>query len=80
MLLLFDGYDELSEGQRSKLSVFQKVLSKQLLHQATVVVTSRPFATKSLHTVLARGKERLCSKQSDRTVRYLSVESDETQS
>ena len=48
LLLIFDGYDELSEDQRSELSVFQQILTNRLLSKATVVVTSRPMATPSL--------------------------------
>ena len=48
LLILFDGYDELSEDQRSELSVFQLVLTNRRLSKATVVVTSRPMATRSL--------------------------------
>ena len=48
LLLIFDGYDELSEDQRSELSVFQQILTNRLLSKATVVVTSRPTATPSL--------------------------------
>ena len=48
LLLIFDGYDELSEDQRSELSVFQQILTNQLLSRATVIVTSRPTATASL--------------------------------
>ena len=47
-LIIFDGYDELSDDQRSELSVFQKILSNRLLQKATVMVTSRPIATASL--------------------------------
>ena len=48
LLILFDGYDELSEDQRSELSVFQLILTNRLLSKATVVVTSRPMATANL--------------------------------
>ena len=48
LLLIFDGYDELSGDQRSELSVFQQILTNRLLSKATVVVTSRPMATPSL--------------------------------
>ena len=48
LMIIFDGYDEVSYDQRSELSVFQKILTYRLLRKATVVVTSRPSATKSL--------------------------------
>ena len=48
LLLIFDGYDELSKDQRSELSVFQQILTNRLLPNATVIVTSRPTAIASL--------------------------------
>ena len=48
VLLLLDGYDELSLDQRNELSILNKALCKQLLSEATVIVSSRPFATQSL--------------------------------
>lgn len=48
LLMIFDGYDELSVSQHSELSVFQQIFTNRLLRKATVVITSRPSATKSL--------------------------------
>ena len=48
LLLIFDGYDELSDDQRSELSVFRQILTNQNLSNATVIVTSRPMARTSL--------------------------------
>ena len=48
LLIIFDGYDELSVSQRRELSVFQQIFTNQLLRKATVMITSRPSATKSL--------------------------------
>ena len=49
VLLIFDGYDELSDDQRTD-SIFMRLLRRQdrSLRKATVVVSSRPFATKTL--------------------------------
>ena len=49
VLLIFDGYDELSDDQRTD-SIFIRLLRRQSreLCKATVVVSSRPFATKTL--------------------------------
>ena len=51
VLLIFDGYDELSDDQRTD-SIFIRLLRRQSreLRKATVVVSSRPFATKTLPT------------------------------
>ena len=49
ILLIFDGYDELSDDQRTD-SLFIRLLRRECreLRKATVVVSSRPFATKTL--------------------------------
>ena len=48
VLLLFDGYDEISDNQRAD-SIFLKILRQShLLRKATILISSRPFATKSL--------------------------------
>ena len=49
MLLILDGYDELSDNQRHFKSAIQKLMSRELLCQATLMVTSRPLATRTLH-------------------------------
>ena len=45
LMIIFDGYDELSDNQYSEFSVIQQILSNRVLEKATLVVTSRPFAT-----------------------------------
>ena len=47
-LLFFEGYNEVSESQRSEDSVFQKLLRKELIPQAAIAVSSRPIASKIL--------------------------------
>ena len=49
MLLILDGYDELSDGQKKFDSVVQQIMSRELLSQATLMVTSRPLARRTLH-------------------------------
>ena len=48
LLIFLDGYDEISEFQREQFSVIHKILTNKLLHNATVVVTTRPTATYNL--------------------------------
>ena len=49
LMIILDGYDELSDDQRCEFSVIQQILeSNRVLEKATIVVTSRPFATNGL--------------------------------
>ena len=50
MLLILDGYDELTTKQREFGSVIQCLMSRELLCQATLMVTSRPLATRTLNS------------------------------
>ena len=50
MLLILDGYDELTTEQTESCSVIQRLMSRQRLFQATLMVTSRPLATRTLHS------------------------------
>ena len=49
VLLLFEGYDELPEELRSESSVFLDVITGKELPEATVLITSRPWASEFLH-------------------------------
>ena len=49
MLLLFEGYDELPEELRTESSVFLDVIMGRKLPEATVIITSRPWASELLH-------------------------------
>ena len=49
-LIILEGYDELPESQRNdSCSIFNQLISGELLPLATVLVTSRPWATKDIH-------------------------------
>ena len=48
LLLIFDGFDELSEKQREKSSVFMRLLKFSKLNKSSIFVTSRPSATSLL--------------------------------
>ena len=49
VLLLFKGYDELPEELRSNSSIFLDVITGGELPEATVLITSRPWASEFLH-------------------------------
>ena len=49
VLLLFEGYDELPEELRTESSVFLNVITGRELPEATVLITSRPWASEFLH-------------------------------
>ena len=48
VLIIFDGYDELSKLQKTETSIFNQILESKLLPSASVIVTSRPVATATL--------------------------------
>ena len=48
LLIIFDGYDELSKLQKTETSIFNQILESTLLPYASVIVTSRPMATATL--------------------------------
>ena len=49
VLLVFEGYDELPEKLRTENSIFLDVITQKQLPEATVLVTSRPWASGFLH-------------------------------
>ena len=49
VLLLFEGYDELPEELRTENSIFLNVITGKELPEATVLITSRPWASEFLH-------------------------------
>ena len=48
VMIIFDGYDELSQKQKQRTSVFQGLLVGKLLPGSTLLVTSRPIATREI--------------------------------
>ena len=51
VLIIADGWDELSEKKRSKNSFMYQLLFGRLLPSASILLTSRPAASASLHKV-----------------------------
>ena len=49
VLLLFEGYDELPKKLRTGSSIFLDVITGRELPEATVLITSRPWASEFLH-------------------------------
>ena len=49
VLLIFDAFDELGYIERSQDSLFLDIIKGKKLHGCTVVVTSRPYASETLH-------------------------------
>ena len=49
VLLLFDGYDELPQRLPTENSIFVDVIKGEVLPEATVLITSRSWASESLH-------------------------------
>ena len=56
VLFIFEGFDELPDSCRAETSIFRKVISGDLLPNATVLITSRPWATGVIHQA---NKERI---------------------
>ena len=49
VFILFEGYDELPEEKCTKSSIFHDVITGEELPEATVLITSRPWASEFLH-------------------------------
>lgn len=49
LLLIFDGFDELSFEERTHDSLFLDIIKGNTLPQCCVIVTSRPYASEKLH-------------------------------
>ena len=71
VLLLFEGYDELPEKLRKKRSVFLDVITGRELPEATVLITSRPWASEFLH--------RKCKEQISQHIEILGFTKDDIQ-
>jgi hypothetical protein len=48
VLIIFDGFDELSSYERSEQSLFLDVCEGKVLPKCAVVITSRPYASRSI--------------------------------
>ena len=48
VLIIFDGFDELSSYERSEQSLFLDICRGKFLQNCAVVITSRPYASRSL--------------------------------
>ena len=59
VLLIFDGFDELSEEERMDRSLFLDIIKGEVLLRCSVLVTSRPYASENLqclHSVVRHFK------------------------
>ena len=54
VLLLFEGYDELPRNLQTQQSIFLDILHKDFLPHTTILITSRPSATKFLNWIFIR--------------------------
>ena len=72
VLLLFEGYDELPEELRTESSVFLDVITGRELPEATVLITSRPWASEHLH--------RECKEQISQHIEILGFTKDDIKS
>ena len=72
VLLLFEGYDELPEELRTENSVYLDVITGRELPEATVLITSRPWASEFLH--------RKCKEQISQHIEILGFTKDNIQS
>ena len=52
VMLVLDGFDELSDQQRTGMSFISRLLRDDILPKATLLITSRPLATVSLNQLL----------------------------
>ena len=52
VMLVLDGFDELSEQQRAGMSFISRLLRGDILPKATLLITSRPLASVSLNQLL----------------------------
>ena len=48
--LLLEAWDELEEETRKKSSIFLNLIQSRVLPKATVIITSRPWATQNMHS------------------------------
>ena len=72
VFLLFEGYDELPEGLRTSSSIFLDVITGRKLPEATVLITSRPWASEFLL--------RKCKKHISQRIEIMGFTKDDIQS
>ena len=48
LLVIFDGFDELSLNQRREQSLFLDIIKGNILRECAIVITSRPYASRSV--------------------------------
>ena len=65
VLLIFDAFDELGYMERAQDSLFLDIIKGEKLHNCTVVVTSRPYASESLYQLKYRHIEVLGFRQTE---------------
>ena len=51
VLIIFDGFDELSSYERSEESLFLDISKGKILHKCAIAITSRPYASRSLQVL-----------------------------
>ena len=51
VLMIFDGFDELSLYKRSEESLFLHICKRRILPRCAVIITSRPYASRSLQVL-----------------------------
>ena len=67
LALLFDGYDELSQEKRTN-SFVSKIISREILKECLLIITSRLFGSEDLHCYACRRIKLLGFTEEDRIV------------
>ena len=65
MVIIFDGFDELSEENRNK-SIVVDIINRRILAKSCLVITSRPTASLNLHVTVDRRVEIVGFTEEDR--------------
>ena len=50
LVIVFDGYDEISEGDRRK-SIIADIIHRKIFPECCIIITSRPTASSNLHNI-----------------------------
>ena len=51
LVIVFDGYDEISEGDRRK-SIIANIIHRKIFPECCIIITSRPTASSNLHNIV----------------------------